>query len=136
MQNENQHVDVGPTRQGIEEAASLHGDPLLHPVLRQNGVDNVLAVEDKATHGGEASQDVAQRCAVTATDIGDQPRAGEVIALSNRCMPVVRIVRHHGVEDAGFVRVLPQIVEAAHAPGCLMGYAACHRDIQHAPSTP
>src|SRR5260370_37111034 len=120
MQVPNQHVDVGPARHVIEEAAALSGDPALHQFLGGDGVDDVLTVEYKAARRREASEDMAQRCTVAAAYVSDEPRPREIIGRGNGCMPIAGEVRHHCVEDAGFVLVLAQISETAHVPGRLV----------------
>src|SRR5215212_3290715 len=96
----------------------------------------MVPVEQEPTRTWEAAEDVAQRGAIAAPDIDDQPRARKVTGCGNGCMPVVGEMRHHGIEDARLVWMRVQVLEATRVPSRLVGAFAHQGDIQLLPSAP
>ena len=57
-------------------------------------------------------------------------------AKGNGLVPVIGEMRHELIENASFVRMPAQIIEAAHIPGSLMRYPVGECHVQFAPGLP
>src|ERR1700682_1655457 len=113
----------------IKKAAALGRDAASHPCGFGNGRHHVITVEHQTTRSRKAAEGVAQRLALAAADIGNQSRTGKIIGIGEGLVPVIGKMRHELVENASFVRMPAQIIEAVDIPSRLMRYPVCESHV-------
>ncbi len=103
---------------------------------RSDSVNHIIAVEQQPTRRRKACENMAQRCTITASDVGNPRHFGEIIGCSNCIVPIIGEICHHGIETARFVLVGAQVFKPAHFPRNLIRHSANHGFVELFPGAP
>ena len=110
----------------------------MRPVSRSTGriARTTSWVEQQPTRRWEACKNMAQRCTIAASDVGNPRHFGEIIGCSNCIVPIIGEICHHGIETARFVLVGAQVFKPAHFPRNLIRHSANHGFVELFPGAP
>jgi hypothetical protein len=118
-----------------DDGAAIHHTSGLE--VQSSACNHVRQVVEHAANRRMCRQDGAQKTTISAADIHERPKAGEVVRLHHGAPPRRSLFRHHHIEAGGRRRVLLQVCEEPGAVGPVeRRLARCYAVRQLPPGAP